>query len=32
MDQVNDDRFPDNSPVAVRYPRNAQEEQSDRSA
>jgi hypothetical protein len=32
MHQVNDGKFPDNSPVEIRYPRNAQEEQGDRSA
>ncbi len=32
MDQVNDGRFPDDSPVEVRYPRNLREEQGDRSA
>ena len=32
MDEDNDGRFPDDSPVKVRYPRNKQEEQGDRSA
>ena len=32
MDEDNDGRFPDDSPVEVRYPRNKQEEQGDRSA
>jgi hypothetical protein len=31
MDQVNDGRFPDDSPAEVRYPRTKQEEQGDRS-
>ena len=31
MDEDNDGRFPDDSPVKVRYPRNKQEEQGDRS-
>ena len=30
MDEDNDGRFPDNSPVLVRYPRDKQEEQGDR--
>jgi hypothetical protein len=32
MDEDNDGRFPDGSPVEVRYPRDTQEEQGDRSA
>jgi hypothetical protein len=32
VDEHNDGRFPDDSPVKVRYPRNKQEEQGDRSA
>jgi hypothetical protein len=32
VDEDNDGRFPDGSPVKVRYPRNKQEEQGDRSA
>ena len=32
MDQVNDGRFPDDSQVDVRYPRNIREEQGDRAA
>ena len=32
MDEDNDGRFPDDSPVLVRYPRDKQEEQGDRSA
>ena len=32
MHEVNDGKFPDNSPVEVRFPRNTQEEQGDRSA
>ena len=32
MDEDNDGRFPDDSPVKVRYPRNKQEEQGDQSA
>jgi hypothetical protein len=32
MDEDNDGRFPDDSLVEVRYPRNLQEEQGDRSA
>jgi hypothetical protein len=31
VDEDNDGRFPDNSPVEVRYPRSKQEEQGDRS-
>jgi hypothetical protein len=31
MDQVNDGRFPDDSPVEVRYPRTKQQEQGNRS-
>src|ERR1039457_6404494 len=31
-DEDNDGRFPDESPVEVRYPRSKQEEQGDRSA
>ena len=31
MDEDNDGRFPDDSPVLVRYPRDRQEEQDDRS-
>ena len=30
MDEDNDGRFPDDSPVLVRYPRTRQEEQGDR--
>ena len=30
-DEDNDSRFPDESPVEVRYPRSKQEEQGDRS-
>jgi hypothetical protein len=32
MDEDDDGRFPDNSPVLVRYPRNKREEQGDRLA
>ena len=32
MDEDNDGRFPDDSPVLVRYPRNRHEEQGDRLA
>ena len=32
MDEDNDSRFPDDSPVLVRYPRDKQEELGDRSA
>jgi hypothetical protein len=32
MDEDNDGRFPDDSPVLVRYPRDKREEQGDRSA
>jgi hypothetical protein len=32
VDEDNDGRFPDNSPVEVRYPRSKQEEQGDRAA
>jgi hypothetical protein len=32
MDQDNDGRFPDDSPVEVRYPQTRHEEQGDRSA
>ena len=32
MDEDNDSRFPDDSPVLVRYPRDKREEQGDRSA
>ena len=32
MDEDNDGRFPDDSPVEVRYPRTPQEELCDRSA
>ena len=32
MDEDNDGRFPDDSPVKVRYPRNRQEELGDRLA
>ena len=32
MDQDNDGRFPDDSPVEIRYPRTSREEQGDRSA
>ena len=32
MDEDNDGRFPDDSPVLVRYPRTRQEEQGDRRA
>ena len=32
MHQVNYSKFPDNSPVEVRYPRTRQQEQGDRSA
>ena len=32
MDEDNDGRFPDDSAVLVRYPRDKQEEQADRSA
>ena len=32
MDEDNDGRFPDDSPVEVRYPRSRQEELGDRSA
>jgi len=32
MDEDNDGRFPDDSPVLVRYPRDRKEEQDDRSA
>jgi hypothetical protein len=32
MDQDNDGRFPDDSPVEIRYPRTMREEQGDRSA
>ena len=32
MHQVNDGKFPDNSPVEVRFPRSTQEEEGDRSA
>jgi len=32
MDEDNDGRFPDGSPVLVRYPRDKQEEQGDRPA
>jgi hypothetical protein len=31
MDQDNDGRFPDDSPVEIRYPRTRREEQGDRS-
>ena len=29
-DEVNDSKFPDESPIEVRYPRSKQEEQADR--
>src|SRR5260370_8002065 len=32
MDEDNDGRFPDDSPVEIRYPRSRQEENGDRSA
>jgi hypothetical protein len=32
MEEANDGRFPDDSPVEVRYPRSRQEDQDDRSA
>jgi hypothetical protein len=32
MDEDNDGRFPDDSPVEIRYPRSKQEEHGDRSA
>ncbi len=32
MDEDNDGRFPDDSPVEIRYPRSKQEENGDRSA